>query len=386
MLMDGAVRMKAIVQDTYGPPDTLVVKEVQRPHPGDDEVLIRVHAAGVDPGVWHLMTGLPYLIRIMGYGLRKPKVAIPGSDVAGRVEVVGKDVRGFHPGDDVFGTCEGSFAEFALAKADQLAPKPAAVSFDEAAVVPTSGFAALQALRDAGEVRPGDKVLIVGATGGVGTFAVQIAKALGAEVTSVGSTAKLGLLRSIGADRVIDYTKEDFAESSERYDLVLDIAGNRPLSHLRRALTRTGTLVIVGGEGGGRWIGGTDRQLRAVFLSPFTPHKLRPLFSTPRKADLESLSELLEERKLTPIIDREFSIDDAAGAMRYLAEGHSLGKSVLSVAAASAEAAPADGQDEGRNAGSLVGAIAGNRETTYGVRGLTSSRASRGSSGRGGAP
>jgi NADPH:quinone reductase-like Zn-dependent oxidoreductase len=244
--------MKAIVQDTYGSPDVLQLREIDKPVVGDDNVLVRVHAAGVDQRVWHLMAGLPYLVRLAGVGLRAPKNPVRGVDVGGRVEAVGVNLIQFQPGDEVFGTCRGSFAEYACARADQLAPKPANLTFEQAAAVPVSGCTALQAVRDRGKIRPGQRVLIIGAGGGVGTFAVQLAKAFGAEVTGVSSTTKVELVRSIGADRVIDYTREDFADDRNCYDVILDIAGNRSLSHLRRALAPEGTLVLVGGEGGGR--------------------------------------------------------------------------------------------------------------------------------------
>ena len=266
--------MKAIVRDEYGSPDVLELRDIDIPEIADDEVLVRVHAAGVGRDVWHVMTGLPYPIRLAGYGLRAPKNPVIGSDVAGVVEAVGKDVTRFQPGDEVFGIGKGSFAEYARAREDKLAPKPANLTFEQAAVVAISGLTALQALRDHGQVAPGQEVLIIGASGGVGTFAVQIAKAFGAHVTGVCSTTKVEMVRSIGADHVIDYTREDFAEGERRYDLILDIGGNSSLARLRRALTPEGTLVIVGGEGGGRWLGGTDRQLRATMLSPFVGQKL----------------------------------------------------------------------------------------------------------------
>jgi NADPH:quinone reductase-like Zn-dependent oxidoreductase len=323
--------MKAIVQDRYGSPDVLELRDVDKPVVGDDEVLVRVHAAGVDQGVWHMMAGLPYLIRIAGFGLRAPKNPVGGSDVAGRVEAVGENVTRFQPGDEVFGTCHGSFAEYACARADRLAPKPANLSFEQAAAVPISGYAALQAVRDQGKVRPGQRVLIIGAGGGVGTFAVQLAKALGAEVTGVCSTTKLEMVRSIGADRVIDYTREDFADGRHRYDVILDIAGNRSLSHLRRALAPEGTLVLVGGEGGGKWLGGIDRQLRAHVLSPFVRQKLGTWISTQREEDLKTLHELLEAGKVTPIIDRTYPLSDVPEAIRYLREGRARGKVVITV-------------------------------------------------------
>jgi NADPH:quinone reductase-like Zn-dependent oxidoreductase len=298
--------MKAVVQDRYGSADVLELREIDKPVVGEDDVLVRVHAAGVDQGVWHLMAGLPYVIRLAGFGLRAPKNPVRGYDAAGRVESVGEKVTRFRPGDEVFGTCRGSFAEYARARADWLAPKPANLSFAQAAAVPVSGYAALQAVRDHGKVRPGQRVLITGAGGGVGTFAVQLAKAYGAEVTGVANTTKTDLVRAIGADHVIDYTREDFTDGRNRYDVILDIAGNRSLSHLRRALAAEGTLVIVGGEGGGRWLGGNDRQLRALVLSPFVRQKLGTFVSKERKEDLETLRELLEAGKITSVVDRTF--------------------------------------------------------------------------------
>jgi len=331
--------MKAIVQDTYGSPDVLKLRDVGKPAAGDGDVLLRVHAAGVDPGVWHLMTGLPYLVRVMGFGLRKPKVRIRGRDVAGRVEAAGKNVTRFHPGDEVFGICEGSFAEYASARPDKLAPKPANLTFEQAAVVPISGLTALQALRDTGRVQPGQKVAIIGAGGGVGSFAVQLAKAFGADVTGVCATAKAGLVASIGADHVIDYTREDFADGARRYDLILDTAGNRSLSHLRRALAPRGTLVIVGGEGGGRWLGGFDRQiLWAPILSRFVSQRLRPFISKETSEGLVALAELIEAGKVRPVIDRAYPLSEVPQAIRYLERGHPQGKVVISVYGASESA------------------------------------------------
>jgi NADPH:quinone reductase-like Zn-dependent oxidoreductase len=324
--------MKAIVQDRYGSADVLELGEVDMPVPKDDEVLLRVHAAGVEPGVWHLMTGMPYLVRLLGYGLRRPKVRVRGRDVAGRVEAVGKDVTGFRPGDEVFGICEGSFAEYACARADKLVPKPANLTFEQAAVVPISALTALQGVRDRGQVRPGQRVLVIGAAGGVGSFAVQLAKAFGAEVTGVCSTTKADLVRSIGADQVIDYTREDFADGTRHWDLILDTAGNRPLSQLQRALTPKGTLVLVGGEGGGRWLGGFERQLFwAPMRSPFVGQKLRSLASKERKEDLQTLRELIEAGKVTPVIDRTYPLAEAPEAIRYLAQGHPRGKVAVTV-------------------------------------------------------
>ncbi|MET8046255.1 NAD(P)-dependent alcohol dehydrogenase [Streptosporangium sp. NPDC005286] len=323
--------MKAIVQDRYGSPDVLELREIDRPVMGDDDLLVRVHAAAVDPGVWHLMTGLPYLARVMGFGFRRPKVRVRGMDVAGRVEAVGGNATRFKPGDEVFGTCDGAFAEYASARQDSFAPKPANLTFEQAAAVPVSACTALKGLREAGRVQPGQKVLIIGAGGGVGTFAVQLAKAFGAEVTGVCGTTKADLVRSIGADDVIDYTREDFADRARHYDLILDAAGNRPLSHLRRALTPRGTLVIVGGERGGRWIGGNDRQLRALMLAPFVGQRLRGLFSMPRAEDLRLLRELIEAGKITPVIDRTYPLSEVPEAVRYLEKGHARGKVVITV-------------------------------------------------------
>lgn len=322
--------MKAVVQDTYGSPDVLELSDIDKPVVEHDDVLVRVHAAGVDRGVWHLMTGLPYLVRL-GFGLRKPRSRVRGLDVAGRVEEVGKDVNRFQPGDEVFGTCDGSFAEYARAKEDDLVSKPAKLSFEQAAALPTSATTALRGLRDAGRVEPGQKVVILGASGGVGTFAVQIAKALGAEVSGVCSTPKTDLVQSIGADHAIDYTREDFADGRQCYDVILDIAGNRSLSHLRRALTPQGTLVIIGGEEGGRWFGGVDRQLRALMLSPFVRQKLKaPIYMT-RKEDLEVLKELVEAGKVTPVIHKTYPLSQVPEAMRHLEEGHARGKIVITV-------------------------------------------------------
>jgi NADPH:quinone reductase-like Zn-dependent oxidoreductase len=323
--------MKAIVQDKYGSADVLELRDVEKPQPGDDELLIRVHAAGVDPGVWHLMTGLPYLVRVMGFGIRKPKIRIRGSDAAGTVEAAGRNVTHLKEGDPVYGTCDGSFAEYACAKAERFAPKPANLSFEQAAAVPISGMTALNGLRDAGRLQPAQKVLIIGAAGGVGTYAVQLAKAFGAVVTGVCSTSKAELVRAIGADEVIDYTREDFTDGTRQFDLILDTAGRRPLSQLRRALTPQGTLVIVGGEGGDRWLGGFQRQILAPVSSRFTEQKLLGLISKERQQDLLTLKDLIEAGKLTPVIDRTYPLSEAPQAIRYLEQGHARGKVVLTV-------------------------------------------------------
>ena len=320
--------MRAVVRDAYGSVDVLRLGEVDKPVAGEGEVLVRVHAAGVDQGVWHLMAGMPYVMRLAGFGIRAPKNPLLGYDVAGRVEAVGTNAGSFRPVDDVFGTCRGSFAEYAVAQADRLVLKPGNVSFVEAAAVPISGYAALQAVREHGGVRAGQRVLIIGAAGGVGTFAVQIAKADGAEVTGVCSTAKTELVRSIGADHVIDYTREEFADGRNRYDVILDIAGNRPLAQLRRALMPQGTLVIVGAEDAGKWLG-IRRQLRAAALSPFIGQTLGFFISKERGQDLEELRKLLETGAIRPVVDRTFPLDEVPEAIRYLRNGRARGKIVI---------------------------------------------------------
>jgi NADPH:quinone reductase-like Zn-dependent oxidoreductase len=325
--------MTAIVQDAYGaaPEDVLRVEEIGKPAVGADEVLVRVHAASIDRGTWHVMAGLPYPIRVAGFGLRRPKHRNPGRSLAGTVEAVGTSVTGFRPGDAVFGIGDASFAEHARARPDKLAPKPANLSFDQAAAVPISALAALQAVRDHGQVQAGQKVLIVGASGGVGTFAVQIAKTFGAEVTGVCSTAKVDAVRALGADHVVDYTSRDFADAKHHYDVILDIGGNRRLSHLRRALTLRGRLIIVGGETDGRWLGGIDRQLRAFLLSPFVGQKLGTFIASENAEDLMALRALIESGELAPAIDRSYPLSEVAAAIRYLLEGHARGKLVVTV-------------------------------------------------------
>jgi NADPH:quinone reductase-like Zn-dependent oxidoreductase len=325
--------MKAIVQDTYGSTEVLELRDIDRPAPKDDEVLIQVRAAGLHRGDWHVMTGLPYLIRVVvpTLGLRKPKVPVLGMDVAGTVAAVGRNVTRFQPGDAVFGWCDGSFAEYACAGEDQLALKPATLSFEQAAAVPISGFAALQGLRNQGQVQPGQQVLVIGAAGGVGAFAVQMAKAFGAHVTGVCSTTQVDQVRSIGADDVIDYTREDVTDGARHWDLILDTAGHRTLSQLRRALTPKGTLVIVGSEGRGRWLGGFDRSLRAPVLSRFVGQRLRMLASKPRQEDLQTLRELAEAGELTPVIGRTYPLREVPEAIRHLEAGHTRGKLVITV-------------------------------------------------------
>jgi NADPH:quinone reductase-like Zn-dependent oxidoreductase len=323
--------MRAIVRDAYGSADVLQLRDIDRPVVGDDEVLVRVRAAGVDQGVWHIMAGLPYPIRLAGYGLRAPKNRVLGADVAGVVEAVGNDVTRFQRGDEVFGIAAGSYAEYARAPEDKLAPKPANLTFEQAAVVAVSGLTALQGLRDHGKVRRDQKVLIIGASGGVGTYAVQVATAFGAQVTGVCSTTKVDLVRSLGADRVIDYTREDFADGERRYDVILDVGGNASLSRLRRALTPKGTLVITGGETDGRWLGGTDRQLRALVLSPFVGQKLGTFISRENHEDMIVLKTLIEAGKVTPVIDRAYPLSEVADAIRYMRDGRARGKIVITV-------------------------------------------------------
>jgi NADPH:quinone reductase-like Zn-dependent oxidoreductase len=322
--------MQAIVQDRYGPAEVLQLREIGRPQVADGRVLVRVRAAGVDRSVWHLMTGEPYLLRL-AYGLRRPRHAVRGSEFAGVVEEVGGGVTGLRPGEEVMGTCTGSFAEYALAPADRLVPKPARISFEQAAAVPISACTALQALRDRGRVRTGQRVLVIGASGGVGTFAVQLATAFGAEVTGVCGGDAAELVRSLGAVDVLDYTRADIGAADRRYDLILDNAGNRPLSVLRGVLTPAGTVVLVGGEAGDRWTGGMDRQLRALASSLGNRQKIRMLLAAAGGADLRTLAEMIEAGTLTPVVDRTYPFHRAADALRHLEHGHPRGKIVLTV-------------------------------------------------------
>jgi NADPH:quinone reductase-like Zn-dependent oxidoreductase len=323
--------VKAIVQDTYGSADVLALRDVDEPVVGEQDVLVRVHAAGCGPDVWHVMTGRPYMARLV-LGLRRPKIRIRGWDVAGTVEAGGSSVEGLGPGDEVMGTVEGSFAELAAGRIDTLAPKPARLGFEAAAAVPVSGTTALQAVRDHGKVAAGQTVLVIGAAGGVGSLAVQIAKAFGARVTGVGSPSKVDLVRSIGADDVIDYTTEEFTDGSRCWDLIVDTAGRRPLAELRRALTPKGTLVIVGGDGGGAWTGGFFRGvLRAPVLSLFVGQRLRGFNARVNQERLRTLGALIDAGKLTPVIDRTYPLAEAPDAVRSLAEGHPRGKIVITV-------------------------------------------------------
>ena len=326
--------MKAIAQDAYGSADVLELRDVDQPTNQPDEVLIQVRAAGVDPGVWHLMTGKPYLLRIAGFGFRRPKVSIRGRAVSGVVAAIGANVTRFHPGDEVYGMCEtGSWAEYAAAPERLLAAKPAAVSHEQAAAAAISGLTALQGVRDVGQVRPRHQVMVIGAAGGVGSFAVQIAKARGATVTGVCGPANTELVRSLGADDVIDYTRDEIDSQGARYDVVVDTAGNRSLALLRRAMKPIGTLVLVGGEQGrGLLLGGYDRQiLRAPLVSMFVGQRLRNVTTKETAHDLDALAELMESGAVTPAIGRTYPLSDAPEAMRYVATGHAAGKVVVTI-------------------------------------------------------
>jgi len=321
--------MKAIVYHDYGSPDVLRCEDVAKPTPGDDEVLIRIRAAAANPMDYGLMSGV-YLMRLMT-GLRKPKLTRPGADLAGEVEAVGKNVTRFQPGDPVFGGARGAFAEYVCAREDRLASKPANLTFEQAAAIPVAGLTALQGLRDKGRLQPGQKVLVNGAAGGVGTFAVQVGKWLGAQVTGVCSTRNVDLVRSIGADHVIDYTRDDFTRSGERYDLIFDCMGNRPLSDWRHVMTPRGTFVAVGGRPGGRWVGPLPYLLKLLVSSRFVSQKVVLFMASLRSDDLIILKELIEAKEVTPVIDRRYKLIEAADAIRYLKAGHARGKVVIAV-------------------------------------------------------
>jgi NADPH:quinone reductase-like Zn-dependent oxidoreductase len=323
---DRVMTMKAIVQDTYGPPDVLEVKEIDKAVVKDDEVLVRVHAAGVNAADSFIMRGVPYAVRMVS-GLRRPRNGVRGTDVAGKVEAVGKDITRFQPGDEVFGWCKGSFAEYVCAGENNFVSKPANLTFEQAAAVPMAAFVALQALRDIGKVQPGQKVLINGASGGIGTFAVQIAKSYGAEVTGVCSTRNVDMVRSLGADHVIDYTQEDFTRSGQRYHFILDIVANHSLSDTRRALTPKGTLVPNSGTKGMRYI------VKANLLS-LLRQRTRTFVSSPKHEDLVVLKQLIEAGRVTPVIDRTYRLSETPEAIGYVEAGHTQGKVVVSVEAA----------------------------------------------------
>jgi NADPH:quinone reductase-like Zn-dependent oxidoreductase len=331
--------MQALVYERYGLPEVLELHEVDKPAVADDEVLVRVHAASVNPVDWHTMTGTPYLVRLEA-GLRKPKREVLGVDFAGTVERIGRNVTRLQPGDEVFGARSGAFAEYVSVREDRaVVLKPANVTFEQAAAVPVAAISALQGLRDKGQLRSGQRVLINGASGGVGTFAVQIAKSFGAEVTGVCSTSNVDTARSIGADHVIDYTKDDFTTDGRRYDLLLDIAGNRSWSDYRRVLDEKATLVVVGGPKGNRWIGPLSQAVKLRLSSLAGSRRVAaPFLAKIRREDLVVLQELLETGAVTPVVDRHYELSEAAEALRYLGEGHARGKVVVTVLASSAQA------------------------------------------------
>jgi NADPH:quinone reductase-like Zn-dependent oxidoreductase len=322
--------MKAIVHHRYGSPDVLALQEIDKPVVNEDQVLVRVRAASVNAYDWHILRGLPYLVRL-SEGLRKPKRSVAGVDVAGQVEAIGKNVTRFQPGDEVFGERGGAFAEYVCAKENNFALKPANLSFEQAAAVPMAGFTALQALRDKGQVQPGQRVLINGAAGGVGTFAVQIAKVFGADVTGVCSTRNVDMVRSIGADQVVDYTREDFTRTGQRYDLILDVAVSRSLSDCRRVLDSNGMLLMIGAPPG-RWLAPVGHVLAAVLRSRFGSQTMLPLLAKFSNADLIVLKELIEAGKITPVIDRTYPLSETPEAIRYVEAGHAQGKVVITVA------------------------------------------------------
>jgi NADPH:quinone reductase-like Zn-dependent oxidoreductase len=331
----GEPHMRAVVYTDYGPPDVLEVKDIKKSEPNDDQVLVKVHAAAVNPYDWHFIRGTPYMMRMMMGGLRKPKDPRIGVDYAGTVEAVGKNVTRFKPGDEVFGNRTGAFAEYLCARADRaIALKPANITFEQAAGVPVAGLTALQGLRDHGKVQPGQKVLINGASGGVGTFAVQIAKALGAEVTGVCSTRNVDLVRSLGADHVIDYTKEDFTKGDERYDVILDNVGTQPLSGFRRVLKPNGICVIIGGGGpnDGKWVGPMARPIKAKLMSPFISQKIGMMMAQGNPDDLKLIADLMQAGKVTTVIDRTYPLSEIREAVRYVEAGRARGKVIIKVA------------------------------------------------------
>jgi NADPH:quinone reductase-like Zn-dependent oxidoreductase len=321
--------MKALTQDRYGTADVLELRDIERPKPREGQVLVRVVAAGIDRGAWHFMAGEPYLMRLLGFGLRAPSVAVPGTNFAGVVEAVGPAVTAFKPGDEVYGATRGTFAEYAVAPIGKVAPKPPQLSFEQAAVLPYPTFVAMQALRDHGHVQPGQRVLVVGASGAVGTIAVQLATAFGATVTGVCSGGHADLVRSLGADDVIDYTREDFADGSRAFDLILDIGGRTSVARLRRALTRAGTLVIVGGEGD-RWIGGIQRQAWATVLSSFVPQRLAAFVVKENAGELLTMNELVAAGRVAPVLGPAFPLPDGAAAVAAFETGHVDGRIVIS--------------------------------------------------------
>src|SRR5712692_4562763 len=330
----GEPHMKAVIYTNYGSPDVLEIRDIKKPVPNDDQVLIKVRAASVNPYDWHFMEGAPYIMRAMGVGLRKPKDPRLGVDYAGTVEAVGKNVTQFKPGDEVFGGKTGAFAEYVCARADRaIALKPPNLTFEQAASINIAGITALQALRDKGKIQPGQKVLINGASGGVGTFAVQIAKSCGADVTGVCSTRNVDLVRSLGADHVIDYTKEDFAKGTERYDAILDNVPNHTLSECRRVLSPKGKYVLIGGGGpnDSRWIGPFGRIIKTMVLSPFISQEMGMMMADTSQKDLTILADLMQSGKVKPVIDRTYKLSEVPAAIAYVEEGHARGKVIITI-------------------------------------------------------
>lgn len=324
--------MKAITQQVYGSADVLELQDVPMPVAGEKEVVVKVEAAGVDAGVWHSITGRPLAMRLAGYGIRKPKNPIPGAAFAGRIVAVGPDVTSFSPGDVVYGVARGAFAEFTRARVDRIAPMPAGLTPQQAAALPISATTALKAVRDAGHLAPGQRVLVLGAGGGVGSFAVQISRAFGAEVTGVCSTGKIEFVRSLGAKEVVDYTQDDLTRLAGQFELIIDTGGGRTLRTLRRLLTRKGSLVIVGAEGvGGPLLGGADRGMRAGIVSLFIPQRMIGLLSIDKSENLNELAELVAANKVSPAIDRVFPLAEGANAIRYVESRQALGKVVISI-------------------------------------------------------
>jgi len=324
--------MKAIVQQGYGPPDSLRFVDIDRPEVGAEDVMIRVHSASLNPADWHIVRGDPYVARLMGIGLTKPKIPVAGSDAAGVVEAVGASVRGLQPGDEVFGFVRGAFAEFACAAQDKVAPKPASMSFEQAAALPIAATTALRGIRDVGAVEPGQRVLVNGASGGVGSFAVQIATALGAEVTGVCSTGNVELVRSLGASQVIDYTTQDFTDGDITYDVILDNVSSLPLTRLRGVLTKGGTLVLNGGGSPGHLFGPIGTILKAVVVNVFVSQRLRPLPSKTDQQELLDVTRLVQDGKLTAVVDRIYPLADTVAGVRQMEQGHTRGKAIVMVA------------------------------------------------------
>jgi NADPH:quinone reductase-like Zn-dependent oxidoreductase len=324
--------MKAIVQERFGPADTLRLADIEMPVIGADDVLVRVHAAALNPYDWHVLRGDPYIARLTGIGLIKPKSRVAGIDAAGRVQAVGANVRGLQPGDGVLGLCPGACAEYVSAKADKVVPKPGRLSFEQAAAIPMAGATALRAIRDVGAVQAGQRVLVNGAAGGVGTYAVQIGATLGAEVTGVCSTGNAELVRSLGAAHVIDYTRQDFTDTRMPYDVILDNVGNQPLRRLRRALTPTGTLVLNAGGSPGQLLGAVGALAWAVVVNGFVRQRIRPVPTNQNRDDLLTLTSLIHDGKLTPVLGGTYPLTDTAEALRYVEQGHARGKVIITVA------------------------------------------------------